>query len=40
MSLDGLTKDEVTRVLAYLGLVAFELVKNLIVNPIKAFYRM
>jgi hypothetical protein len=41
MSLDGLTKDEVTRVLAYAGLVlvAFELVKSLIVNPIKAFYR-
>jgi hypothetical protein len=41
MSLDGLTKDEVTRVLAYAGLVlvAFELVKSLIVNPIKVFYR-
>lgn len=37
MSLDGLTKDEVTRMLAYAGpvLVAFELVKSLIVNPIK-----
>jgi hypothetical protein len=41
MSLDGLTKDELTRVLAYAGLVlvAFELVKGLIVNPIKVFYR-
>jgi len=41
MSLDELTKDELTRVLAYAGLVlvAFELVKNLIVSPTKAFYR-
>ena len=41
MSLDGLTEDELTRVLAYAGLVlvAFELVKSLIVNPIKVFYR-
>src|SRR6185437_10100986 len=41
MSLDRLTKDELTRVLAYAGLVlvAFELVKGLIVNPIKVFYR-
>ncbi len=36
----GLTKEELTRALAYVGLVlvAFELVKSLIVNPIKAFY--
>jgi len=36
----SLTDDELTRALAYVGLVlvAFELVKSLIVNPIKAFY--
>src|SRR5437899_2250025 len=36
----NLTEEELTRALAYVGLVfvAYELVKNLIVNPIKAFY--
>ncbi len=36
----NLTEEELTRALAYVGLVlvAFELVKRLIVNPIKAFY--
>jgi hypothetical protein len=37
---ETLTKEELTRVLAYAGLVlvAFELIKSLIVKPIKAFY--
>ena len=36
----NLTEEEITQALAYVGLVfvAFELVKSLIVNPIKAFY--
>jgi len=36
----NMTEEEVTRALAYAGLilVAFELVKTLIVNPIKVFY--
>lgn len=36
----SLTEEELTRALAYVGLVlvAFELVKSLIVKPIKAFY--
>ncbi len=36
----NLTEEELTRSLAYAGfiLVAFELIKSLIVNPIKAFY--
>jgi hypothetical protein len=36
----NLTEEELTRVLAYAGLilVAFELVKSLIVKPIKVFY--
>ncbi|VAW71594.1 hypothetical protein MNBD_GAMMA12-72 [hydrothermal vent metagenome] len=36
----NLTEDELTRALTYAGfiLVAFELVKSLIVNPIKGFY--
>src|ERR1017187_1679242 len=36
----NLTEEEITQALAYVGLVfvAFELVKHLIVNPIKAFY--
>jgi hypothetical protein len=40
VSISALTKDEVTRVLAYAGLVllGFELIKALIVKPIKAFY--
>jgi hypothetical protein len=40
MSASALTKDELTRVLAYAGLVllSFELIKTLIVKPIKAFY--
>lgn len=40
MSVETLTKEELTRVLAYAGLVlvAFELVKSLIVGPIKVFY--
>ncbi len=34
------TEEELTRLLSYAGfvLIAFELVKSLIVNPIKAFY--
>lgn len=38
---ENLTEEELTRALAYAGfiLVAFELVKSLIVKPIKAFYR-
>lgn len=37
---DNLTQEELTRVLTYAGfiLVAFELVKSLIVRPIKCFY--
>ena len=37
---EKLTEEEITRSLAYAGfiLVAFELVKSMIVNPIKAFY--
>ena len=37
---ENLTEEELTRALAYAGfiLVAFELVKSLIVKPIKAFY--
>lgn len=40
MSASALTKDELTRVLAYarLVLLGFELIKALIVKPIKAFY--
>lgn len=40
MPVTDLTKDELTRVLAYAGLVllSFELVKALIVKPVKAFY--
>ncbi len=36
----NLTEDELTRALTYAGfiLVGFELVKSLIVNPIKGFY--
>src|SRR4051812_42066951 len=36
----SMTEEEVTRALAYAGLilVAFELLKTLIVNPIKVFY--
>jgi len=36
----NLTEEELTRSLAYAGfiLMAFELVKSLIVNPIKVFY--
>jgi hypothetical protein len=39
-SIKELTNEQLTRVLAYAGLilVAFELVKGLIVHPIKAFY--
>lgn len=38
--ISNLTEDELTRVLTYSGfiLVAYELVKSLIVNPIKFFY--
>ncbi|MEA1899603.1 MAG: hypothetical protein U9N47_02365 [Thermodesulfobacteriota bacterium] len=38
--IDNLSEERLTRVLAYAGLVlvAFELVKSLIVNPIKLFY--
>ena len=38
---ENLTEEELTRALAYVGLVlvAFELVKSFIVNPIKEFYR-
>jgi len=38
--IENLPEEELTRVLAYAGLilVAFELVKGLIVNPIKLFY--
>lgn len=40
MPVTDLTKDELTRVLAYAGLVllSFELAKSLVVKPIKAFY--
>jgi hypothetical protein len=40
ISNSALTQDELTRVLAYAGLVllAFELIKTLIVKPVKAFY--
>lgn len=39
-NVENLTEEELTRALTYAGfiLVAFELVKSLIVNPIKAFY--
>lgn len=39
-NIENQTEEELTRVLTYAGfiLVAFELVKNLIVNPIKLFY--
>jgi hypothetical protein len=39
-SVQDLSADELTRVLAYAGfvLVGFELLKSMIVNPIKAFY--
>jgi hypothetical protein len=39
--LQGLTEEELTQALAYVGLVlvAFELVKSLIIDPIKLFYR-
>jgi hypothetical protein len=39
--LEDLTEEELTQALAYVGLVlvAFELVKSLIVDPIKLFYR-
>lgn len=40
-SIQDLTSDELTRVLAYAGfvLVGYELVKSMIVNPIKLFYK-
>jgi|SRR5208283_1502425 len=40
VKIDNLTDEELTRVLTYAGfiLVAFELVKSLIVKPIKCFY--
>src|SRR5258706_3692023 len=40
VTVESMTEEEVTRALAYAGLilVAFELVKTLIVNPIKIFY--
>ena len=40
INIETLTEKELTRILTYSGfiLVAFELVKSLIVNPIKAFY--
>jgi len=40
-STEGATEEELTRALTYAGfvLVAFELVKGMIVNPIKAFYQ-
>lgn len=40
MASSALTTEEVTRVLAYAGLVllGFELIKTLLVKPIKAFY--
>lgn len=39
-NVENLTEEELTRALSYAGfiLVAYELVKSLIVNPIKAFY--
>ena len=39
-NVENLTEEELTSVLTYAGfiLVAFELVKGIIVNPIKAFY--
>ena len=39
-SVEDLSDDELTRVLAYAGfvLVGFELLKSMIVNPIKTFY--
>ena len=39
-SVEDLSADELTRVLAYAGfvLVGFELLKSMIVNPIKSFY--
>lgn len=39
-NVESLTEEELTLMLSYAGfiLVAFELVKSLIVNPIKAFY--
>jgi len=39
--MDNLSEQELTRVLTYAGfvLVAFELTKSLIVNPIKSFYK-
>ena len=39
-SVSNLTEEETTQVLAYAGLilVAFELVRSLIIKPIKAFY--
>lgn len=38
---ENLTEEELTRALTYAGfiLVAFELLKSMIVNPIKAFYQ-
>jgi hypothetical protein len=38
-SIETLTKEELTNILSYAGLVlvAFELIKSLIVNPIKVF---
>jgi len=39
-SVGNLTEEEITQVLAYAGLilVAFELVRSLIIKPVKAFY--
>ena len=39
-SVEDLSADELTRILAYAGfvLVGFELLKTMIVNPIKSFY--
>ena len=40
-NMDNISEQELTRVLTYAGfvLVAFELTKSLIVNPIKSFYK-